>query len=204
MNSSSRTVFPRGLRYVAGLLAFGLALAACASGVKPSADPSGTGSSVPTTGSPGSGSGTGKASGGTTAKSTPKGSVTPASRGSGPSPVALPWTPSPDVPVEATLSPTCFKRGGLVTITVHTQPKAGIAYIAVYSDNGNGAPKPTGSGYGGNDKGLSNDNGDFISAFTVSLDAPSGPGRVDVIVGWNNMWGYDGPTFTVAGPDGRC
>jgi len=108
------------------------------------------------------------------------------------------------VPVQATLSPTCFRPGALVTLKVHTQPKAGVAYIANYSDNGNGAPKPYGSGYGGNDKGLSNSNGDYTSAFYVSHDAPAGPGRVDVIVGWHNEWGYDGPTFTVAGPDGRC
>jgi len=108
------------------------------------------------------------------------------------------------VPVDAHLNPTCFRPGSLVTLKVHTRPKAGIAYIANYSDNGNGAPKPTGSGYGGNDKGFSNDNGDFTSAFYVSHDAPAGPGRVDVIVGWDNQWGYDGPTFTVAGPDGRC
>jgi hypothetical protein len=89
-------------------------------------------------------------------------------------------------------------------LTVHTKPKAGIAYIAVYSDNGNGAPKPTGSGYGGNDKGIATESGDFTSAFNVSLDVPSGPGRVDVIVGWNAMWGYAGPTFTVKGPGESC
>jgi hypothetical protein len=128
----------------------------------------------------------------------------PVATNTGPSPVALPWTPSPDVPVDAKLTPSCFKPGTLVTLTVHTKPKAGIAYIAMYSDNGNGAPKPTGNGYGGNDKGISNDSGDFTTAYRVSFDAPPGPGRVDVIVGWNSMWGYDGPTFTVQGSDGRC
>ena len=74
----------------------------------------------------------------------------------------------------------------------------------MYSDNGNGAPKPYGSGYGGNDKGISTTNGDYTSAFYVSRDAPAGPGRVDVIVGWNNEWGYDGPTFRIVGPGQSC
>lgn len=123
----------------------------------------------------------------------------------GPSPVALPWTPSPEVPVDARLSTSCFTRGGIVTLTVHTKPKAGVGYIAVYSDNGTGAPKPTGNGYGGNAGGFSDGNGAYVSTFTVSPDAPLGPGRVDVIVGWrDDKWGYAGPTFAVAGPGDRC
>jgi hypothetical protein len=136
-------------------------------------------------------------------KATPK-NVEPSPAGTGPSPVALPWSPSPDVPVEGTLSPTCVRRGGTVTLKVHTRPKAAVAYVAVYSDSGNGAPKPFGNGYGGNDKGFSTPDGDYVSAFTVSFDAPSGPARVDVIVGWENKWGYDGPTFAVAGSNGAC
>lgn len=130
--------------------------------------------------------------------------ATPRPGGTGPSPVALPWTPSPDVPVDATLSPTCFRRGGIVTLTVRTKPHAGVAYIAVYSDNGTGAPKPTGSGYGGNASGFADGNGGYTSVFTVAANAPPGPGRVDVIVGWQDKWGYAGPTFEVAGADGRC
>jgi len=137
------------------------------------------------------------------------GSTSPSGRSSsaaqaGPSPVQLPWTPSSDVPVTASLSPRCFRPGALVTLTVHTRPKAGVAYIANYSDNGNGEPKPYGSGYGGNDKGYSTADGDYTSAWRVSTDAPAGPGRVDVIVGWNSEWGYAGPAFTVAGPGYTC
>jgi len=128
----------------------------------------------------------------------------PAAGGTGPSPVALPFETSPDVPVSATLSTTCFRRGGLVTLRVHTRPKASVGYIAMYSDNGSGAPKPTGKGYGGNASGLTTEGGDYVSTFTVSADAPPGPGRVDVFVGWDSKWGYAGPTFTVARADGAC
>lgn len=130
--------------------------------------------------------------------------VTPAPSGTGPSTVALPWTPDPNVPVDAQVSPLCVTRGTLVRLTVQTRPKAGIAWQAVYSDGAGGAPKPYGGGYGGNDKGFSDGQGRYTSSWVVSPTAPSGPGRVDVIVGWNETWGYDGPTFAVAGSDGNC
>jgi hypothetical protein len=196
MSRRIRPRFPTGL-FVAIALAF--AVAACGgSTVKPGASGSGSAGSKTPTASSGPRASTGSTSRGSS------GGSTPAATHTGPSPVALPWTPSPDVPVEARLTPTCFTPGALVTLTVHTRPKAGVAYIAVYSDNGNGAPKPTGSGYGGNDKGIATESGDFTSAFNVSLDVPPGPGRVDVIVGWDAQWGYDGPTFTVKAPGESC
>ena len=91
-----------------------------------------------------------------------------------------------------------------MSITVHTRPKAGVAYIASYSDSGTGAAKPAGSGYGGNAGGFSDLAGNYTSAWVVSTNAPAGIARVDVVVGWSDKWGYDGPTFSVAGPSGSC
>jgi hypothetical protein len=190
-----------------GLLAptmLALLVGACASPGPPGAlkpqDAASTATASPSSGSPSAKAKATTSSGeGSGSTSTPA-----AARSTGPSPVVLPWTPSPNVPVDATVSPVCVKRGGLIKLEVQTRPSAGVAYQAVYADNGGGAPKPYGKGYGGNDKGTSTPTGVFTSAWTVSLNAPVGPARVDVIVGWNNAWGYDGPTFTVAGPDGRC
>jgi hypothetical protein len=181
---------------------------ACGGGSKLGEQPGSSGSTGAAggTGSPSTGNASGKPKSPqpTTSLTPPSHAVTPSPAGTGPSPFVYPWTPSPDVPVDAKVSPTCVRRGGLVTLTVHTKPKAGVAYIAVYSDNGNGAPKPTGNGYGGNDSGYSSPTGDFTSAFNVSFEAPSGPARVDVIVGVNNVWGYDAAPFAVAGPNGSC
>ena len=188
-------------------LAASALLAACSSGERPLTLPPVPGATISSPGSSTASPGTGTSqSPGTNGdpNSTLAGGASPAARGTGPSPFAYPWTPSPDVPVDATVTPRCVQRGGLVTVKVHTKPAAGIAYIAMYSDGGNGAPKPYGNGYGGNDKGISNANGDWSNVFTVSPTAPSGPARVDVIVGWNQMWGYDGPTFAVAEANGRC
>jgi hypothetical protein len=184
------------------LVLFGLALALAACGGNATTPTAGSGSGTPhprTTG----GAVVGSPEPGSTRPSSP-GPAAPSTPGAGPSPVSLPWTPSPDVPVDAQLSPVCVRPGGVVTITVRTRPQGGIGYIALYSDNGSGAPSPYGSGYGGNDRGLADMQGRYSSLWTVAPNAPPGPARVDVIVGWNQAWGYDGPTFAVAGSDGSC
>jgi len=117
-------------------------------------------------------------------------------------PIKLPWKST--LNMDAVVSPACVTPGGLVTITITTKPKAGIAYQAMYADGKGGSQAPFGAGYGGNDKGFTNDDGKYTSAWTVSPNAPSGTGRIDVIGGWHGQWGYRGPAFAVAGPSGPC
>jgi hypothetical protein len=116
--------------------------------------------------------------------------------------VDLPW--KSEVPVKATLSSRCVIGGEPLTLTVKTKPDAAIIYQAVYSDNLGGAPKPLGGGYGGNDKGYAGADGSWTSSWVVSPTAPEGPARVDVIIGWDQKWGYDGPEFAVADESGSC
>lgn len=118
----------------------------------------------------------------------------------GPVPVNFPW--KNEVPLKATLSARCVDGGESMTLTVETKPEAAIVYQAVYSDNLGGAPKPLGGGYGGNDKGYADANGEWSSTWVVSPTAPAGKARVDVVVGWDQKWGYDGPEFAVASKGG--
>lgn len=121
----------------------------------------------------------------------------------GPPPADLPWTPDPSVRADAVLTPVCIERGGRMTLELHTEPEAGVAYQAVYADGRGGAQEPYGGGYGGNDKGMAEPDGSFSSAWLVSPSAPVGRARVDVIIGYDGRWGYAGPEFRVA-PAGGC
>jgi hypothetical protein len=123
--------------------------------------------------------------------------------GSEPLPAELPW--EPEVPVAASVSPACVEPGGTVTIEVTTEPEAAIAYNAVYAGNKSGSPAPFGYGYGGNDKGYaSKKSGTWESTWIVRIDAPRGPAKVDVIVGYRGEFGYDDPHFAVADASGGC
>ena len=120
----------------------------------------------------------------------------------GPRPADLP----PDLPVAVSseLSPSCAERGDEITMEVTTEPGAAIGYQAVYSDNGGGGAVPMGEGYGGNDRGYADDDGAFTSSWVVGPHAPSGPARVDLVVGYEGEFGYDDPHFAVADADGNC
>ncbi len=197
----------------------------CATGALAMMVLSGCGGSPEASGGNGTGGGGGAVQGAVTAEpgalppgefvtssSTPAAGQTPAAparSGSGgtavaasPSPFETPWTP--EIPVESFVQPSCIRPGGKATLTVQTTPKAGIAYHALYAGTKGGAPPPFGSGYGGNDKGFVNDDGRYVSSWIVSPEAPAGPARVDVIVGWDGKWGYDDPPFWVADASGRC
>lgn len=134
------------------------------------------------------------------------------------SPTARPASPSPTgpppemdvpkentVPVSATVEPACVQPGGTATLTVETEPEAGIAYHARYAGNEGGADPPAGKSHGGNDSGFADQDGRYLANWVVSSDAPSGPARVDVIVSTGHeQWGYTSPTFAVADDDGDC
>lgn len=120
----------------------------------------------------------------------------------GPPPIKFPY--KNEVPIDSVVEPSCVARGQKITLKVQTKPKAGIAYQAMYADGNAGTAPPFGKGYGGNDKGYSSDGGAFESSWVLSADAPPGPARVDVFVGYSGKWGYDHPHFAVSDSDGNC
>lgn len=109
-----------------------------------------------------------------------------------------------DIPVRASLSKPCIRPGDVETLTVVTVPRGGVVYVAVYADGGGGAASPFGNGYGGNDKGYADKQGNYRSTWTVASNAPVGKGYVDVYVGYNSKWGRATPVLTVARTDGSC
>lgn len=120
-----------------------------------------------------------------------------------PNPYTMPFQTDPSVLVDAVLTPVCADNGTKMTLTVKTNPEASVGYQAIYSDNGGGGPAPYGSGYGGNGKGLADDQGRFKSSWVISPSAPDGYARVDVVVGWAGKFGYEALTFHV-GPEANC
>jgi hypothetical protein len=117
-------------------------------------------------------------------------------------PLDLPWEPK--VPVSATVRPSCAQRGDLVRLIIETKSKAAVAFQAVYSDNRGGAEEPMGGGYGGNDKGKTGADGRVVRSWVIGPTAPFGTGRIDIIVGWQDKWGYLGEPFAVADSSGSC
>lgn len=113
---------------------------------------------------------------------TPKRGATPKPTGS---PVVDPsLAASPDeIPIVATVTPSCVPLGGTATLQVQTVEKADTAFVAVYSDGQNGAPPPFGAGYGGNEAGKSDFRGQWKVTWVVSPAAPKGDGHVIVVVG---------------------
>lgn len=87
--------------------------------------------------------------------------------------------------------------GGTLHLTVHTQPKAAVAYGARYADGQYGAAPPMGKGYGGSGHGTANDSGSWETTWTVALDAPHGAASVDVLVAWHSKTGATTATFVV-------
>jgi hypothetical protein len=146
---------------------------------------------------PGGSPGGGAASTGA-ARSSGAAGPTPSSSGTrAASPSAPPPSYPTDVPVRASVSPRCVRQGETVTLTVHTQSKASIAYGARYSDGGYGAPPPLGKGYGGSGHGTATDGGGWETTFTVAPEAPSGAVTVDVLVAWRGKGGSTAATFQV-------
>jgi hypothetical protein len=113
-------------------------------------------------------------------------------------PPTVPDFPTDVVEVSATVEPACVKPGGDATITVTTRPDAGVGYHAFYSDGKGGGPPPYGNSYGGNDGGLADEDGQYSGTWTVAPTAPSGPGRVDVVVGHDGEFGSTSAAFSVA------
>lgn len=108
------------------------------------------------------------------------------------------------VPVTAVVRPECVVRGTAATLEVNTNPEASIAWHARYAGNEGGAEPPFGEGHGGDGSGKADASGHYRSQWTVSPDAPTGPARVDVVVGWEGEWGFDDPVFHVVDEATDC
>lgn len=121
---------------------------------------------------------------------------------SGPKPMEFPYETELDISAEV-VDP-CVRPGDEVVIRAEGPPEAATVYQAVYSDGKAGSPPPFGAGYGGNDKGYTSKEGEYLSTWTLSPTAPVGPARVDVIMGFDGKWGYAAPHFAVADADGSC
>ena len=185
-----------------------IALAACASN---GSDPGASGTSTPSIGElssllPGASPVTGTTPGAT---STPAGAASippsagPTAVGASPAPIE-PGSIEDDVPVEATITPSCVVRGGTAEITIQTGPKNAVAYHAVYAGTKGGAPPPFGYGYGGDNRGHADGEGMYSSTWVVRIDAPVGPARADVIAADGESFGYDDPAFYVAASSAGC
>lgn len=151
-----------------------------ASGLTPDAAASHPASSAPAPGTPASPSASTGPSG---RPSRPSASVTgtPASLSASPSDN---WhATEAELPIDASVDPTCVLAGTSMTLTVHTEPKATLAYVAVYHGEKSGAAPPFGYGYGGNDKGQADANGDWHGSWTVTANAPTGSAYVLLVVG---------------------
>jgi hypothetical protein len=145
--------------------------------------------------------------GAATTPSSPKPGTSPSAGSTvpGASPAPLdPATVDHDVPVQGVVSPSCVVRGGTATITIHTGPKNAVAYHAVYAGTKGGAPPPFGYGYGGDDRGHADGEGNYTSTWIVRIDAPVGPARADVIAADGESFGYDDPGFYVAASSAGC
>lgn len=106
-----------------------------------------------------------------------------------------------DFPVEIALEPACVEPGGTVTVTVDTVPRSGVLYLAYYSDDKSGAKEPLGAGYGGNGGGYADESGTFVESWTVTEEAPAGPGRLRVLTLADD--GEEFVDFAVAEPGGE-
>lgn len=102
------------------------------------------------------------------------------------------------VAVSASVAPTCVRPGGTITITIKTESQGGAAYNAFYSDGKSGAAPPYGEGYGGNNGGIADEGGTYTDTWTVAANAPTGPGRIDVVAGNSTGFGETKVAFAVA------
>jgi len=113
-------------------------------------------------------------------------------------------TPKGGLPIQVSLAAACVRPGTPQTITITTQPNAGVAYNSVYAD-GNNSRDNKDNYYGGNKGGKTDATGKWSDSWTLSAKAAPGPVHVDVVgLASSGQSGYTTAGFAVAGPDGRC
>lgn len=139
---------------------------------------------VANTAAPSAGTQTGApAADGKTSSAAPSGAASPSASPSRHIEPQVPQASESELPIKAHMEPACVAPAGTARLVVHTLPKAGIAYVAVYNGNKSGAAKPWGDGYGGNDKGIADSSGDWSSTWVVAPTTPKGPAYVLLVVG---------------------
>jgi hypothetical protein len=109
---------------------------------------------------------------------------------------------APQLQLTAELKEACVPPGGKQVIVIRTEPKAGVAYDAVYSDGKGGA---TAGHYGGNKGAQVDHTGTFTDTWVVAPNAPQGKVTVNVLgglVGYKHAEAY--VSFVVADMSGRC
>jgi hypothetical protein len=129
-------------------------------------------------------------------------------KSSAPAPTASPshdWTATEaEIPIDATLTPTCVNPGATIRLDVVTNPKAAVGYVAVYAGEKSGAAPPFGEGYGGNDKGTADFRGQWTSSWTVALNTPPGKAYVLLVVAHSGKQRQIKVPFAVAKGVGGC
>jgi ABC-type glycerol-3-phosphate transport system substrate-binding protein len=104
--------------------------------------------------------------------------------------------------ITVTLKESCVRPGGTQTITVKTEPGAGLAYDTTYPDGKSGVSDGY---YGGNSGGFADENGDYADTFAVAATAPSGYAVVSVLSSDPNKGHAEKRlTFYVADVTGNC
>lgn len=117
-----------------------------------------------------------------------------------------PATTTPSVgslSLDVSFARECIRAGEAQVITIRTEPGAGVAYHAIYSD-GKNARDP--DYYGGNRGGLTDPTGRYTDTWTIGPAAPPGEVHVDVI-GTDpkgREQGYVQAFFEIAGQDRTC
>lgn len=125
---------------------------------------------------------------------------------SGATPTVAPQATHPSgIPISGQLSPLCVQLGGTMSISILANPESPVAYNAVYDGEEGGSGPPYGEGHGGNASGMSTDDGRYSDTWVVSLNAPGGPARVDVVTAWNGEFEMLKLEFEVVDPlTGLC
>jgi len=129
-------------------------------------------------------------------------SIATGSGSGGNQPSARPSSPFPTAfDVSARFGSDCVRPGERQTITITTLPTIGVVYHAQYSD-GKNALDP--GYYGGNNGGVTDDEGRWTDSWVVGAGAPPGRVRVDVAAQGNDGRGYTLVFFNVADATGKC
>lgn len=104
--------------------------------------------------------------------------------------------------ITAELTESCVKPGGSQTLTVRTEPDAGVAFDTEYSDYLTGTMP---GHYGGNLAGYADADGTWSSTWVVAPNAPAGKATVLVLGALGkDALGETKAFFTVADALGKC
>jgi hypothetical protein len=81
--------------------------------------------------------------------------------------------------------------GQVVKLNVDAELHTAVIYLAYYSNGKNGAQQPYGSGYGGNNGGMTDRAGNYSDQWVIGISAPIGRAHVHVEVSYPHKGGRD-------------